>query len=140
MSVAPHPNADKLFVATMDVDRGSSVPVVFGGKRILEPGELAAVALPGVRLPSGEKIRPRNWRGVKSLGELLSSDELGWTIGGPDEVAVLEATECRVGQSLASLAVQHALAMYLPSPSHDRNTVECMKYFCRPMTGPIVKA
>jgi phenylalanyl-tRNA synthetase beta chain len=129
LDVAPHPNADRLSVATVDVGKPVSVPVVFGGKRALLPGDTVAVALPGTRLPSGEHIRPRNWRGIKSYGELLSSDELGWTINGPDEVAVLEPAECDIGQSLAPFSVQHALAAFL---SYDKETIEYMMCFCRP--------
>lgn len=34
------------------------------------------------------RMRSRNYRGVRSQGMLCSLNELGWTIGGPDEVAV----------------------------------------------------
>ena len=133
VDVATHPNADKLFVATVDVGNNQNKPIVFGGDYRLKPGEMAAVALPGTRLPSGEKIRPRNWRGIKSYGELLSSDELGWTVNGPDEVAILEPTECRLGQSLGPIAIQHALAMYLPDRGSP--TVLYMKFFCKVYDG-----
>lgn len=59
------------------------------------------IALPGTHLPNGEKIRPRKWRGIRSYGELLSSDELDWTIDGPDEVVVLSPEDYQIGDSVS---------------------------------------
>lgn len=98
--VTPHPNADKLYTAKVKVDDTDPIEVIFGGNRVLQPGDLVPVALPGTRLPNGEKIRARRWRGIKSYGELLSSDELGWTIDGPDEVLVLSPETYHLGEVL----------------------------------------
>lgn len=87
--ISSHPNADKLHIASIDVGQGNLIDIIFGGSRLIKKGELVAVALPGTHLPSGEKIRSRNYRGVKSYGELLSSNELGWSTNGPDEVLIL---------------------------------------------------
>lgn len=113
VAVQPHKHADYLYVATFQIPKlDSSIPfaerfgqdtyytIVFGGNRELKPNELAPVALPGTILPNGEKVRARKYRGVLSEGMLLSSDELGWTIGGPDEVAVLDQTVSEPGAPL----------------------------------------
>lgn len=69
--------------------------VVYGGTRRLTPGDIVPVALPGTKLTaaSGLRLPPlrvRNFRGVRSEAMLCSSDKLGWTVGGPDEVLVLD--------------------------------------------------
>ena len=98
--VSHHPNADRLYVAKIDVGLEASVSVVFGGSRELNPGDLVPIALPGTHLPNGEKIRPRNYRGVRSYGEILSSDELGWTTDGLDEMLVLPPDKFKTGDIL----------------------------------------
>jgi len=95
--VSRHQNADRLYLAVVDVGQTEMRSIIFGGTRILEPGDLVPVALPGIRLSSGEKVRSRKYRGVRSYGEILSSNELGWTVDGPDEVLVLSADEFKVG-------------------------------------------
>lgn len=98
--VIHHPNADHLYIAFIDTGQPEVIKVIFGGNRVLKPGDLVPIALKGTRLPSGEKIRPRNWRGIKSYAELLSSDELGWTVGGPDEVVVFSPETYNIGDEL----------------------------------------
>lgn len=88
LEVSVHPNGDHIRKATVDVGN-KSVSIVFGGPDIVHKGDLVPVALPGARLPGRSKLRKRNWRGVRSEGMLCSSDELGWTQGGPDEVLIL---------------------------------------------------
>jgi tRNA-binding EMAP/Myf-like protein len=92
LDVRPHPNGDRIFLAQVDTGVGVPSQIVFGGIRLLTAGDKVAVALPGARLPDGEKIRPRRYRGVRSSGELLSSDELGWTNDGPDAVMVFDSS------------------------------------------------
>jgi tRNA-binding EMAP/Myf-like protein len=89
-----HPAADKIWLAYVRTSRHEEpVQIVFGGTRHLEPGDLVAVAPPGVRitlrgLRKPKRIRARNYRGKRSNGMLCSLNELGWAVGGPDEVAV----------------------------------------------------
>lgn len=97
VEVSQHPNADRLYIAKVNIGRDELVSVIFGGDRMLKGEELVPIALPGTHLPNGEKIRVRKWRGIQSYAELLSSDELGWTVGGPDEVVVLSSANYRVG-------------------------------------------
>lgn len=98
INVTRHPNANKLYIAKVDVGQDKPVQIIFGGDYLLKSGELVAVALPGTRLPSGEKIRPRNWRGIKSYGEILSADELYGTSGGLDETLVLSPKNFIIGE------------------------------------------
>lgn len=85
LSVDDHPNADKLWIASIRERR-----IIFSGKRKLTPGELVPVLWPGERFPTTKKkVRARNYRGVRSEGVLLSLVELGWTSDGPDEVHVI---------------------------------------------------
>ncbi|GEM_PF-25006 len=74
-SMAPHPGADKLRLATCDVD-GKSVTVVCGAPD-LEVGILVPFAPPGVKLPSGIEVRLGSIRGVESPGMLCSEADLG---------------------------------------------------------------
>ena len=99
IDVREHPQGDRIFLA--DIDLGDGVPhqVVFGGVRPLSKGDLVAAAPPGARLRDGSKLRSRRFRGERSYGMLCSTDELGWTTGGPDEVALLRL-DARPGASL----------------------------------------
>jgi tRNA-binding EMAP/Myf-like protein len=86
-AVHDHPRADRIWLA--DVDTGTALlRVVFGGRRMLEPGMLVPVVVPGARL-GGVKIRRRRFRGEVSAGMLCSRAELGWPPPHPDEVELL---------------------------------------------------
>jgi len=63
LSMEPHPNADKLRVARVDV--GTEVLQVVTGAPNVREGDLIPLALPGARLPGGE-IKPSKLRGVES--------------------------------------------------------------------------
>jgi tRNA-binding EMAP/Myf-like protein len=90
-----HPNASKIWLAYVRTSRhGLPEQIVFGGTQRLGRGDLVAVAPPGSRvtvrgLDKPKKMRARNYRGVRSVGMLCSLNELGWAVGGPDEVALL---------------------------------------------------
>ncbi len=91
----PHPNADRLRIAVVEAGE-RRWRVVYGGTRRLTVGDVVPVATPGTRLTavSGLRLPPlraRNFRGVRSEAMLCSSDELGWTRNGPDEVLVLDS-------------------------------------------------
>ena len=106
--VRPHPCAKRLWLADIVLaENGSPVQIVFGGERAVKEGEFVPFAPPGAkvtvydevkRTASVKRIRARNYRGQRSYGMLCSSDELGWTSDGPDEVAVLR--NVRLGQRL----------------------------------------
>jgi len=95
--VNPHPNAVRISLAFVDLGDGLPVQIVFGGQYLVKQRELVPVAPPGARVttlnglevPRTKKMRNRRYRGQRSHGMLCSLDELGWTVDGPDEVAVL---------------------------------------------------
>ncbi|MCL1979950.1 MAG: phenylalanine--tRNA ligase subunit beta, partial [Proteobacteria bacterium] len=74
-TVERHPDADKLTVCA--VDTGTETIQVVCGAPNVRPGMVTAIALPGVKLPDGTKIKKSKVRGVVSMGMLCSARELG---------------------------------------------------------------
>ena len=77
VSIARHPNADRLSLCQVDTGDGE-VPVVCGAPNLKE-GTLVPMALPGVELPGGMKVKESRIRGERSKGMLLAEDEMGLT-------------------------------------------------------------
>jgi phenylalanyl-tRNA synthetase beta chain len=75
LTVAPHPDADKLRVTTVDVGRAEPVQIVCGAPNV-RIGMFAPTALVGAVLP-GITIKDAKLRGVASSGMLCSAGELG---------------------------------------------------------------
>jgi len=96
--VAPHPEADRLSLCSVDAGTGETLAVVCGAANVFA-GMRAPMALVGARLPDGHKIRRSKIRGVESQGMLCSARELGL---GDDADGIMNLEpEARVGQSLA---------------------------------------
>jgi phenylalanyl-tRNA synthetase beta chain len=70
-----HPDADRLSVCTVDVGDGEARTIVCGAPNV-DAAQTVAVALPGARMPGGEKLRKAKLRGVASEGMILSASEL----------------------------------------------------------------
>jgi phenylalanyl-tRNA synthetase beta chain len=70
-----HPDADRLRVCTVEVGEDGPRTIVCGAPNVAA-GQTVAVALPGARMPGGEKLRKANLRGVASEGMILAADEL----------------------------------------------------------------
>ncbi|HVW46676.1 MAG TPA: phenylalanine--tRNA ligase subunit beta [Solirubrobacterales bacterium] len=70
-----HPDADRLRVCTVDVGEDAPRTIVCGAPNV-GAGQTVAVALPGARMPGGEKLRKAKLRGVASEGMILAADEL----------------------------------------------------------------
>ena len=70
VSVEDHPNADKLFVITIDDGSGSSRTVCAGLKGHYEPSELD-----GLDVVFVANLEPRKLRGVLSEGMILAADD-----------------------------------------------------------------
>jgi phenylalanyl-tRNA synthetase beta chain len=84
----PHPDADRLSVCSVDTGDGDPRTIVCGAPNV-DAGQTVAVALPGARMPGGEKLRQAKLRGVASDGMILSASEL--ELGeGADGIMVLE--------------------------------------------------
>jgi phenylalanyl-tRNA synthetase beta chain len=70
-----HPDADRLRVCTVDVGEDAPRTIVCGAPNV-GAGQTVAVALPGARMPGGEKLRKAKLRGVASEGMILAADEI----------------------------------------------------------------
>jgi phenylalanyl-tRNA synthetase beta chain len=75
LSRDPHPDADRLSVCTVDTGEDDPRTIVCGAPNV-DTGQTVAVALPGARMPGGEKLRKAKLRGVASEGMILSASEL----------------------------------------------------------------
>ncbi|MCL2375784.1 MAG: phenylalanine--tRNA ligase subunit beta [Defluviitaleaceae bacterium] len=76
--IAPHPNADKLVITTVDVGVTEPVQIVTGATNLTE-GDYIPVALHGANLADGLKIKKGKIRGEVSEGMLCSIEEMGST-------------------------------------------------------------
>ena len=76
LDLAPHPNADRLRVCSVDVGSGSRLSIVCGAPNATA-GMKVPAALAGALLPGGLAIKPTTMRGVESQGMLCSAKELG---------------------------------------------------------------
>ena len=75
-SVAPHPDAERLTVCSVDVGEAQPLIIVCGAPNVTA-GMLAPTARVGAVLPDGTHIRKAKLRGVESSGMLCSARELG---------------------------------------------------------------
>lgn len=71
----PHPNADRLFVARVDIG-GQLVQIVAGAPNPY-PGARVPVVLPGSVMSDGTKVKKAKLRGLESYGMMMSERELG---------------------------------------------------------------
>jgi phenylalanyl-tRNA synthetase beta chain len=85
VDVVPHPDADRLRLADVDLGEGST-RVVCGASNIA-PGMVVPFAPVGAQLPGGLTLERRKIRGQVSEGMLLSPRELGL---GDDHEGILE--------------------------------------------------
>lgn len=97
VSIAPHPDADKLRVCQVDDGSGQTLQIVCGA-----PNAAAGIKVPlarvGAVLPGGMKIGTAKMRGVESAGMLCSARELGLS---EDHAGLLELDDnAVVGQCL----------------------------------------
>jgi phenylalanyl-tRNA synthetase beta chain len=75
LEFGPHPNADRLFVAKVDLG-GREVQIVAGAPNPY-PGARVPVVLPGSVMADGTKLRKAKLRGLESYGMMMSERELG---------------------------------------------------------------
>lgn len=76
LSFEKHPDADKLKVCTVAVDKGEPLQIVCGANNV-HPGLKIPTALVGAVLPQNFKIKKSKLRGIFSFGMLCSEKELG---------------------------------------------------------------
>jgi phenylalanyl-tRNA synthetase beta chain len=80
----PHPNADRLFVAKVDL--GGRVVQIVAGAGNPRPGVRVAVVLPGSVMSDGARLEKAKLRGLESYGMMMSERELGIS---PDHGGIL---------------------------------------------------
>lgn len=97
LSVSPHPNADRLRLAKVDI-KSEILDIVCGASN-LEAGQKVAVALIGAKLPNGLEIKETEIRGEKSYGMICAEDELG--LGDDHEGILVLSDKAKTGQTLA---------------------------------------
>ncbi len=86
VSAEAHPNADRLRVC--EVETGDGVRTIVCGAANVAAGQTVAVAMPGARMPDGQKLKKAKLRGVESNGMILSEREL--EMGDEHGILVLE--------------------------------------------------
>jgi phenylalanyl-tRNA synthetase beta chain len=94
-----HPKADRLSACMVDTGDGER-PIVCGAPNVAA-GQTVAVALPGARMPNGEKLRKAKLRGIPSEGMILAADEL--EIGDDHEGIVELDPELAAGTPLSEV-------------------------------------
>ena len=76
LTAAPHPNADKLQVLTVDVGTGEPLQVVCGARNA-RAGLMGVLGTPGAVVPAGGfELKKSAIRGVESNGMMCSTREL----------------------------------------------------------------
>ncbi len=93
-----HPEADKLWVTTVDVGGDEPLQIVCGAQNF-EAGDKVPVALVGATLPNGMTIKKAKLRGVESRGMNCSAAELG--IGSDHDGLMILPAEAPVGVPFA---------------------------------------
>ncbi len=102
--VDPHPNADRLCLATVDLGTGEHHTVVCGAPNIA-PGQKVAFATEGCRIIDGHTGQPTvlqaaRIRGVESAGMVLSEKELG--LSDSHEGILVLGEDAPLGQPLST--------------------------------------
>ena len=98
LAVSKHPDADRLSVCQVSSGSGDAVEVVCGAPNVVA-GMKSPLAVPGVTLPNGLKLKQSKIRGVTSNGMLCSAVELGL---GDESDGILELpADAPVGMALS---------------------------------------
>ena len=93
-----HPEADKLWVTSVDVGAEEPLQIVCGAQNF-EAGDKVPVALVGATLPNGMAIKKAKLRGVESRGMNCSARELG--MGEDHEGLMILPADAPVGMPFA---------------------------------------
>lgn len=77
VELVQHPNAERLVVTQIDINKGENVQIITGAKNV-KVGDIVPVCLEGAVLADGTKIKKTNFRGLPSYGMMCSYEELGF--------------------------------------------------------------
>ncbi|HZO27674.1 MAG TPA: phenylalanine--tRNA ligase subunit beta [Chloroflexota bacterium] len=132
VALDPHPNADSLYVAKLDVGSQGVVTVVTGATNLYVGAQVPYIR-PGGRLPGGKVIESATLRGIDSAGMVCSADELGLS---PDRTGIYVLDE-RVenGTDLRSLFSDTVLDLYITPNRPDTMSVEGVAREIHAITG-----
>ena len=109
VDVKKHPDADRLSVCEVSTGGEETVAVVCGAPNV-EKGMKSPLAVPGVRLPNGLKLRKTKIRGVPSNGMLCSAVELGL---GEEADGILRLPEPQLDRTLAVITLADAQSFFV---------------------------
>jgi len=115
-----HPEADKLWVTSVDVGSDTPLTIVCGAQNF-EAGDKVPVALVGATLPNGMSIKKAKLRGVQSEGMNCSATELG--IGSDASGLLILPTDAPVG---APFAEYHGMADTVIELEITPNRPDCL--------------
>jgi phenylalanyl-tRNA synthetase beta chain len=101
MTVKPHPDADRLRVATVSTGKNKIRKIVCGAPN-LAVGQKVVLAVPGAKLPGGIEIKSAELRGVRSDGMICSAQELG--LGGDQAGILVLPSDAPLGKSFSAYA------------------------------------
>jgi phenylalanyl-tRNA synthetase beta chain len=97
LEVKPHPDADRLQIAEVDI-KSDKLSIVCGAGNI-EAGQKVPVALVGAVLPNGLEIKEAKVRGELSQGMLCAEDELG--LGEDHSGILILGKNAKAGQNIS---------------------------------------
>jgi phenylalanyl-tRNA synthetase beta chain len=118
VSAEAHPNADRLHVC--EVETGDGVRTIVCGAANVAAGQTVAVAIPGARMPDGQKLKKAKLRGVESNGMILSEHELEL---GDEHDGILVLEQVPPGTPLADVLPISETVLELDL---NPNRVDCM--------------
>ncbi len=117
VAVAPHPDADRLRLVTVEYGAAEPITVVTGAPNIVQ-GAKVILALAGSRLYNGHSdkheittLKPTKMRGIESAGMVCSGLELG--LSDEHEGIVILPDDAPVGKPLLEYLGDHVLELEL---------------------------
>jgi len=97
VKITKHPDADRLFVAQVDIKK-KKIQVVYSVRAEVKEGDLVPVVVAPSTLPTGIKVEKQTIRGVLSEGMLCLNSE--FMAGGEDVLTYFPATT-KIGSQVA---------------------------------------
>jgi len=132
VALDPHPDADSLYVAKLDVGSQGTVTVVSGAPNLYVGAQVPWIR-PGGRLPGGRTIEAVDLRGITSAGMVCSADELGLS---PDRTGIYVLDEqVENGADIRTLFSDTVLDLYITPNRPDTMSVEGVAREIHAITG-----